>query len=73
MNLTAIAQALIDKHAARNSQLKGLIGATARDHYRRGVSDVLRALQEAAVAVELGQPSAPFAAQPSHSAVGGTE
>ncbi len=71
MDITQLAQSLLEKHALRNKHLGGLIGATAKSHYKAGVTDLLRGIQEAAVASEIQALSAPVAVQPSHSALDG--
>ncbi len=72
MDLNQSAQELIDKHGKRISHLSGLIGATARTHYKQGVADLLNLLQHQAVDEEmlrqLNSVSAPLAVQPAHAA-----
>lgn len=68
MDLGKLAEQLIAKHESKTRHMSYSLRTTAQLHYRQGVGDMLRLIQEAAVEDEMRQKLAPLAVQPSHAA-----
>lgn len=70
MDIAKEAEALMEKHARKSERLTPILRGTARDHYRMGVQDCLRVMQQAAFRDEVASEiiTAPSAVQPTHAA-----
>lgn len=79
MDLGQLAQQLVEAHAKKTQHLQPMIRGISHPAYKQGVTDCLRAMQEAALADEPEQAartpaiSGPLGVQPNHAAQEGTD